>query len=300
MDLFRSTVLTAASLLILALLSYDSAAQTNATTIDADRQRITNDKLAAPNPLDPGESLWIEKLTYIEVRDLISAGYTTAIIPTGGIEENGPYLVTGKHNVILRSLCPAIAVSLGNTLCAPIVAFVPEGNIDPPSGAMRFPGSFSVRDETYHALLEDIASSLKQHGFRDIVMIGDSGGNQRGMAHVAETLNERWAGSGVAVHYVAEFYTPGWEATEQYAEKELGVAETQNDGYHDDIWVTAMMMVSDPASVRYRQRVDADLASINGVDISSLEETVELGRKMVRFRAEYTANAVRASIDGNL
>jgi creatinine amidohydrolase/Fe(II)-dependent formamide hydrolase-like protein len=300
MDLFRSTVLTAASLLILALLSYDSAAQTNATTIDADRQRITNDKLAAPNPLDPGESLWIEKLTYIEVRDLISAGYTTAIIPTGGIEENGPYLVTGKHNVILRSLCPAIAVSLGNTLCAPIVAFVPEGNIDPPSGAMRFPGSFSVRDETYHALLEDIASSLKQHGFRDIVMIGDSGGNQRGMAHVAETLNERWAGSGVAVHYVAEFYTPGWEATEQYAEKELGVAETQNDGYHDDIWVTAMMMVSDPASVRYRQRVDAGLASINGVDISSLEETVELGEKMVQFRAELTAKAVRASIDGNL
>lgn len=300
MDQFRSTVSTAASLLILALLSYDSAAQTNAAAIDTARQRITNDKLVAPNPLDPGESLWIENLTYIEVRDLITAGYTTAIIPTGGIEENGPYLVTGKHNVILRSLCPAIAVSLGNTLCAPIVAFVPEGNIDPPSGAMRFPGSFSIRDETYHALLEDIASSLKQHGFRDIVMIGDSGGNQRGMAHVAEALNERWAGSGVMVHYVAEFYTPGWEATEQYAEHELGVAETQNDGYHDDIWVTAMMMVSDPASVRYRQRVDAGLASINGVDISSLEETVELGEKMVQFRAELTAKAVRASIDGNL
>jgi creatinine amidohydrolase/Fe(II)-dependent formamide hydrolase-like protein len=164
---------------------------------------------------------------------------------------------------------------------------------------MRFPGSFSVRDETYHALLEDIASSLKQHGFKNIVMIGDSGGNQRGMSHVAEELNERWAGSGVVVHFVAQFYTPGWEATERYVEKELGVAETQNDGYHDDIWVTAMMMVSDPASVRYEQRVDADLASINGVDISSLQDTIELGKKMVKFRAEYTVKAIRASIDGN-
>jgi len=300
MEYSRSGAFSAASLLVLALLAYNSAAQVDTAATDADRERAIEVKLMAPNPLSAGESLWIEKLTYIEVRDLITAGYTTAIIPTGGIEENGPYLVTGKHNVILRSLCPAIAADLGNALCAPIVAFVPQGNIDPPSRAMRFPGSFSVRDETYHALLEDIAGSLRQHGFRNIVMIGDSGGNQRGMAHVAEELNERWLGSGVVVHYVAEFYTPGWEATERYVEKELGVAETQNDGYHDDIWVTAMMMVSDPASVRHEQRISADRASINGVDISPLQETIELGKKMVNFRAEFTANAVRASIDGNL
>ena len=71
----------------------------------------------------------------MEVRDRLAEGYSTAIISTGGIEENGPYLATGKHNVILRSLCPAIAGNLGNALCAPIVAFVPEGNLDPPSGS---------------------------------------------------------------------------------------------------------------------------------------------------------------------
>jgi len=289
----------AAILPVLALLPYVAAAQVNGGIDGTDAEQRINDKLVAPNPLAAGESLWIEKLTYMEVRDLIAAGYTTAIIPTGGIEENGPYLVTGKHNVILRSLCPAIAADLGNALCSPIVAFVPEGIIDPPSAAMHFPGSFSVRDETFHALLDDIASSLKQHGFKDIVLIGDSGGNQRGMAQVADELNNRWAGSGVAAHYVAEFYTPGWEAAERYTEQELGVAETRSDGYHDDIWATAMMMVSDPASVRYAQRVAADLASINGVDISSLESTVELGKKIVLFRAEYTAKVIRARVEGN-
>ena len=264
---------------------------------DADRARMIQEKLAAPNPLAAGESLWIEELTYMEVRDRIAAGYTTAIIPTGGIEENGPYLATGKHNVIMRSLCPAIAADLGNALCAPVVAFVPQGNIDPPSAAMLFPGSISVRDETYRALLDDIASSLKQHGFRNIVLIGDSRGNQRGMAQVADELNERWKDSGVAAHFVIEFYTPGWEATERYTEDELGVTETRNDGYHDDIWVTAMMMVSDPASVRYEQRVDANLASINGVMITPLEDAIELGRKMVEFRAEYGANAIRRALD---
>jgi creatinine amidohydrolase/Fe(II)-dependent formamide hydrolase-like protein len=262
----------------------------------AERQRELREMLAAPNPLAPSDSLWIEELTYMEVRDLIREGHTTAIIPTGGVEQNGPFLATGKHNVILRSLCPAIATELGNALCAPIVPFVPEGNIDPPSGAMHFPGSISVRDETFHALLDDIASSLKQNGFRDIVLLGDSGGNQSGMAAVAEELNRRWADSYARAHFLGEFYTPGWEVTMQYSEEKLGIRETKNDGHHDDIWVTAIMMVTDPASVRYTERVQADLASINGIDLTPLEKTVEIGKKMVYYRARYTADVIRTAI----
>jgi len=277
------------SLLLLA--GSASVAQQN-----VDRELRAKKMLTTPNPLAPSDSLWIEELTYMEVRDRIADGYSTAIIPTGGIEENGPYLATGKHNVILRSLCPAIARDLGDALCAPVVGFVPEGNFDPPSGAMLFPGSFTVSDETYHALLVDIAESLKLHGFKDVILIGDSGGNQRGLAAAAETLNERWGGSGVTAHFILEFYTSGWSETEKYTEEVLGVSEGESDGHHDDIWVTAMMMVTDPSSVRYHERVEAGLASINGVDISSLEETVELGRRMVQFRAEFTADKIREAI----
>ncbi len=206
--------------------------------------------LAAPNPLEPLDSVWIEELTYMEVRDGIAGGMTTAIIATGGIEENGPYLATGKHNYIMEGICPALARELGNALCAPIVRFVPEGDFDPPSGAMHFPGSFGVRDVTYQMLLEDIATSLKLHGFSDIVMIGDSGGNQRGMQAVAERLNTNWQGADTRVHFIREFYSPGWEDTERYTEEVLGAAEGEHDGHHDDMWVTAMMMVYDPESVR--------------------------------------------------
>jgi creatinine amidohydrolase/Fe(II)-dependent formamide hydrolase-like protein len=261
-----------------------------------DREREIQEMQLAPNPLEASSSLWIEDLTYMEVRDRILDGDTIAIIPTGGIEQNGPYLATGKHNVILQSLCPAIARELGNALCAPIVPFVPEGAIDPPTAAMRFAGSISVRDETFHALLDDIASSLKQHGFKDIVFIGDSGGNQRGMDAIAAELNERWAGSGVRAHFLGQFYTPGWEETMAYTTDVLNVVETKNDGHHDDIWVTAIMMVTDPASVRYHERVKAGLASINGISIAPMEKTIELGQKMVDFRARYTADEIRAAI----
>ncbi len=252
--------------------------------------------LAADRPIAAGQSFWMEELTFMEIRDLIADGVTTAILPTGGIEENGPYLATGKHNLILEAICPAIAEKLGNALCAPVVKFVPQGNIDPPSGAMKFPGSISLSGATYEALLTDIARSLKQSGFADIVLIGDSGGNQRGMANVVAALTAQWEDGEARIHFAREFYDPGWEETEKFTERELGVAETGHDGYHDDIWVTAMMMVTDPDQVRFAQRVDAGLASINGVSIAPLEETVELGARMVEFRAEFTANAIRAAL----
>ena len=200
----------------LALAAAESAAQ-GGMSAEERMQRVER-LLAAPNPLAPGDSVWIEELTYIEVRDRIKDGATTAILSTGGIEENGPYLATGKHNFIMEGICPALADELGNALCAPIVRFVPEGDLDPPGGAMHFPGTFGVRDETYEMLLEDIATSLKLDGFRDIVMIGDSGGNQRGMKAVSDRLNARWMGDDVRVHFIVEFYSPGWEDTERYTE----------------------------------------------------------------------------------
>ena len=261
---------------------------------------FTDDELlAADRPIAAGHSFWMEELTFMEIRDLIADGTTTVIVPTGGIEENGPYLATGKHNLILEAICPAIAEKLGNTLCAPIVKFVPEGNIDPPSGAMKFPGSISLTAATYEALLTDIALSLRQSGFTDIVLIGDSGGNQTGMANVAAALTTQWESEETRIHFVREFYSPGWEETEQFTERQLGVAESGHDGYHDDIWVTAMMMVTDPDQVRITQRIDAGLASINGVSIVPLEETIELGRKMVEFRAEFTANEIRGVISAS-
>jgi creatinine amidohydrolase/Fe(II)-dependent formamide hydrolase-like protein len=291
-----SYVFTAAALcLAIAGFVIDSA---HARQGMSDEQRMERARRlkAAENPLEASDSVWMEALTYMEVRDRIAAGATTAIIATGGVEENGPFIATGKHNVILQAICPALARELGNALCAPIVKFVPEGSLNPASEIMFSPGTFSVRDDTYVALLDDIATSLKLHGFKDVVLIGDSGGNQRGMRAVEELLNERWAGSGVRAHFIEEFYTPGWEDTEKYTDEVLGVRETKSDGHHDDIWVTAMMMVTDPESVRYRERLKADLASINGVDISDLEKTVELGRKMVEFRAQRAAEAIRRSI----
>jgi creatinine amidohydrolase/Fe(II)-dependent formamide hydrolase-like protein len=200
--------------------------------------------------------------------------------------------VTGKHNVVLRGMCEAIARKLGNALCAPVIGFVPEGDIAQKSGHMRYPGTISVREETYRMLLDDVASSLKAHGFTDIILLGDSGGNQPGLEAVASTLNERWTDG--RAHYIPEFYR--YADVEKYMEEQLGFDQPVDEGLHDNLYITALMMVTDPASVRYDQRVQAGKASINGVSIAPKEKTIELGRRLMEYRAEFTVRAIRASM----
>ena len=236
-------------------------------------------EMDAPRPIAGIESVWIEELTWMEVRDRIAEGTTTAIISTGGVEQNGPYVALGKHNYILESACEMIAERLGNALCAPIVKLVPEGNIDEPSGHMRYPGTISVREETFQMMLTDVARSLEAHGFTDIVFIGDSGGNQRGMETVAGELNQRWRGTGSRAHFIPEFYDI--EGTTDFMRDELGIEEGESDGFHDFYWITVQQMVTDPATVRYDERVDAGLAHINGLSIAPMEESVEVGRRIL-------------------
>src|SRR5436190_23471376 len=90
-----------------------------------------NASIDTPRPIEAGDSLWTEELTWMEVRDAVRAGKTTVLIGTGGVEQNGPYVAGGKHNFVLATVMPEIARAIGNTLIAPIVKFVPEGAIEP-------------------------------------------------------------------------------------------------------------------------------------------------------------------------
>jgi creatinine amidohydrolase/Fe(II)-dependent formamide hydrolase-like protein len=246
----------------------------------------------SPRPIAAEDTVWIEEMTWMEVRDALEAGKKTVIIPTGGVEQNGPYLATGKHNYILKATGEAIARKLGNALVAPVVAFVPEGDIDPPGLHMKYPGTISLNEDTYRALLTDICASFEKHGFRDIVLIGDSGGNQDGMKAVAAKLNQKWAAGKTRVHFIPEYYD--YPEVEKWLRKE-GIKQVE-EGFHDDFAITAQMMAVNPATVRMKQRQAAGNFKINGVDLAPAEKTIEWGKKIVDHRANITVKAIQAAI----
>jgi creatinine amidohydrolase/Fe(II)-dependent formamide hydrolase-like protein len=241
----------------------------------------------APRPIAAVDKVWIEELTWMEIRDAMRAGKTTALIVAGSTEQNGPYVPAGKHVFILRATAEAIARKLGNALIAPAVPFEP-GNVS------NVPGTIQLRDTTYDALIEDEAESLKANGFKHVILIGDSGGNQRGLERVAKKLSASWAGSGASIHYVKEYYD-SWTAADA-AWPSLGVPKTIDEGVHDDYSVNSIIATVDPEKIRFKQRQDAGKASINGQTLLPIENTIENGKKLVEIRAAMTVDAINKAL----
>ncbi len=245
-----------------------------------------------PNPLPATRTVWLEEMTWMDVRDALAAGKTTIIIPTGGVEPNGPWLALGKHNYVLQANCEAIARKLGDALCAPIVKFVPEGGVDPVSGHMASPGTITMREGTFRALLTDIVTSLKVHGFTNIILIGDSGGNQGGQRAVADSLTAIWKGAPVVAH-VQEYYD--YAGVKKYMESK-GVKEDKPEGMHDDPVISLNMFITHPQSIRYDQRVKLGKAGINGTSLANRAQATRWAKAIVEYRATTTVEAIRKAI----
>jgi creatinine amidohydrolase/Fe(II)-dependent formamide hydrolase-like protein len=143
-------------------------------------------------------SLHLEDLTWPELRDRVAAGTTVVLVPIGGTEQNGPHIALGKHNLRVRVLAERIARGLGNAVVAPVLAYVPEGHIDPPSEHMRWPGTISIPAVAFEATLEASARSLQRAGLKDVVLLGDHGGYRVSLERVAARVPR--------VHALPEYY----------------------------------------------------------------------------------------------
>jgi len=241
----------------------------------------------------PGNNVLMERMTSYEIRDDIAAGKTTVIVPSGGTEQNGPAMATGKHNFRALANAQTIAHRLGNALVAPMIPYVPDGDIDPPTGHMRFPGTFSIPVETYTTELEYVARSLKQAGFHDIVLIGDHGTDQKPAEVVAAKLNAEWAATPVRVHAIGIYYRGDPEG-DAAAMMKMGIRKDEM-GNHADIRDTSEMLGIDPSMVRMNKLEVGNYAK-NGVEGDPRRASIAIGKMLVERTVARTTDAIRKSI----
>ena len=240
-------------------------------------------------------SVVLEDLTWTELRDEIGAGKTTIIVPIGGTEQNGPAMALGKHNRRAKLLSERIAVALGDALVAPVIAYVPEGAISPPSGHMRFPGTISVPEAAFAAILESAARSFKQHGFKDIVFLGDHGGYQSEEKAAANTLNREWASSNVRAHAIREYYGAAQSGFARIL-KSHGFTPSEI-GTHAGLSDTSLMLALDPSLVRQDRLANgAKFGSADGVDGDPSKASAKLGSLGVDAIVAQTVDAIKAAV----
>ena len=234
-------------------------------------------------------SIFLEDLTWVEVRDAIAAGRTSVIVPTGGTEQNGPHMVLGKHNYLVAHKAGRIARQLENALVAPVIAYVPEGDITPPTSHMRFAGTISIPPDVFARVLEFTARSLRQHGFLDIIFIGDSGGNQDGQQQVAEALNREWAATATRVHHVSAYY-PGrgddWVMSQGLSAADVG----SHAGTHD----TSSLMFLNPSMLRFDQMRPGRAGDGQGHIGDPSKATPFFGRRILDMQVEDAVTQIRA------
>lgn len=235
------------------------------------------------------DTVFLDELTWTEVRDAIASGTTTVIVATAGTEQNGPHMVLGKHKFIIRHAAEKIARELGNALVAPVITYVPEGGIDPPTGHMRYAGTITLPNAYFTKILEYAARSLQAHGFTDIVFIGDSGGNQAGMQEVANALNEEWRGGKTRVHFVPEYYSANGfrEWLESQGESPEAI------GRHAGITDTSQLLAVAPEHVRLDKRAPHGGYEGSGVNGDPTRASVDYGKKGIELKVETTVRRVK-------
>jgi len=117
------------------------------------------------------KKIFIDEMTREEFRKMLET-IKVAVIPTGSTEQHGPHL--------------PLKVDIANTLYIvrkaaeilyPQVVVTPPVAIGVSPHHLCYPGSLTLRHETFINLLLDICRSLKHHGINKIAIVNGHGGN---------------------------------------------------------------------------------------------------------------------------
>ncbi|MCA0423158.1 MAG: creatininase family protein, partial [Proteobacteria bacterium] len=227
---------------------------------------------------------------------------TTAIVYTGGTEQRGPQNVIGGHQFMGKPLALDIARKLGNAIVFPMMPYTPTGM------SKDIPGSIHMPADVLGLVLEQIAEGAVANGFKNVVLMGDSGGGQGPdgvYAAVAKKVNDKHAAEGVKVVYADRAYGVNNEFVKQI------VAEGYPLSTHGGIPDTSLMLMLDKDGTLVRkeliatavgdpvlppgQKRDPNVKLVNnGISGDARRSSVELGQRLYDMKLNAAVTQIQA------
>jgi creatinine amidohydrolase len=245
----------------------------------------------------------LELMTWPEVKAALAAGKTTALIYTGGVEQRGPQNATGGHNLMARNTVRQIAEQLGNAIAMPVLPLSPTGV------SADLPGSMNLPAPLLGQILEQMAEDSITNGFKNVILMGDSGGGQGPdgvYAQVAKKLDDKYRAKGIRVFYADEVYTKA-----NADNGKLLVSEGYPRGTHGGVSDTSIMMyydtenkyvrrellptaVGDPVLERGQKRPEGYKPVNNGISGDARKANVEIGKRAIENKVNVAVKQIQS------
>jgi len=249
----------------------------------------------------------MELMTWPELKAAIESGKTTAIVYTGGTEQRGPQNVIGGHQFMGRPLALDIARKLGNAIVFPVLPYTPTGM------SKDTPGSINLSADVLGLVLEQIAEGAIVSGFKNVILMGDSGGGQgpNGIyEQVAQKLDAKHAPNGVHVYYAGDAYV---KANQEFFK------QIESEGYpassHGGIPDTSLMLLLEKDQELVRKNLlatavgdpvlppgtkpDPNAKRINnGITGDGRRSSKELGKRLYDMKLNAAVTQIQALVGG--
>ena len=187
-------------------------------------------------------AVFLSDMTHEDVAERLGRP-NVVLVPVGATEQHGPHLPIDTDIRIATEFCRAAAERVADEIAAVVVPPLPFGISE---HHMAFPGTLTLRPETFIAAVYDVTHSLVRHGFDRFILVNGHGGNQGAVHVVAQKL--RLEAGASHVYFFAEWAL----AADAYSE----VRESAPGGAnHACEYETSVYMALAPQRVRFERAV---------------------------------------------
>ncbi len=112
----------------------------------------------------------MERINWMEFRDVVPSKTSTVLLPTGTLEPHG-VINNGADNTAPFAIAKTIARRT-NAMIAPTLPYGITGSLE------AYPGAFQITEAAYRPFVKQILEGLVKNGFRSIIIINGHGGGQ--------------------------------------------------------------------------------------------------------------------------
>ena len=182
----------------------------------------------------------MDRINWMEFKDVVPSKITTVLLPTGTLEPHG-VINNGADNTAPFAMAKAIARRT-NAMIAPTLPYGITGSLE------AYPGAFQITEAAYRPFVKQILEGLVKTGFRNIIILNGHGGGQ--------TAVLQSVASEVAIEkHVRTLVINWWSFASDETKEVFG-----EDGGHAGWNETAFIQAIDPTLV-HPERYKSELAT---------------------------------------